>query len=62
MPRPNESVPVDGPIDDDAIAIRKHRRVAIGRAKCQHHHLASLERTSVDLGVLDDFTRHGHRE
>ena len=60
MPR-ERSVPVDGPIDDDAIAIRKHRRVAFGRAKCQHHHVASLDRTSVDLGVLDDFTRHGHR-
>jgi len=55
------SVPVDLTIHDDPIGIRKHRRVAIGRAKCQHHHFALLERKSVNLGVLDDFARHGHR-
>jgi hypothetical protein len=55
---PERGMSVRAAIDDDAVGIGKHLRVAIGRRKRQHHHLARFEAAAVDLGLLDDLARH----
>ena len=53
-------MPILGPINDDPIRIRKHRRVAIGHTERQHDHLSVSQPTAADLRLLDDFTTNHH--